>query len=320
LLVTVVEMSSHAERGDASRGHGTAWEALDALGEGVLTTDADGRIVYANKAAEMIIGKPAADALGHTLQEVINLVDEGDRKTLGDPVRQCISTGARVHIGRRGMVVSNDGGGERSIELTVSPLRDPGGEIAGTVIAIRDVSDLRGLTRQMSYQASHDALTGLVNRREFERRLQESLEAAHAGGQRAVLCYLDLDRFKAVNDAHGHQAGSALLREVGGILKRSLRGMDVPVRYGGDEFVAILPETSRASAGAVADRVGAALREASFLAERGLAVKVSASFGVSSFPEDGASGDDLLRAADRAMYRAKELGRDRVVVAGEQEG
>ena len=184
LLVTVVEMSAEPKRSEA-RGHGTAWEALDALGEGVLTTDAEGLIVYANKAAELLIGKPASDALGHTLQEVISLVDEGDRKTLGDPVRQCLTTGARVHIGRRGMVVSNDGGGERSIELTVSPLRNPAGDVAGSVIALRDVSDLRGLTRQMSYQASHDALTGLVNRREFERRLQEALEAAQAGGQKA---------------------------------------------------------------------------------------------------------------------------------------
>ena len=213
LLVTVVEMSARPEPGEA-RGHGTAWEALDALGEGVLTTDAEGLIVYANKAAELLIGKPASDALGHTLQEVISLVDEGDRKTLGDPVRQCLTTGARVHIGRRGMVVSNDGGGERSIELTVSPLRNPAGDVAGSVIALRDVSDLRGLTRQMSYQASHDALTGLVNRREFERRLQEALEAAHAGGQKAVLCYLDLDRFKAVNDECGHVAGDSMLREV----------------------------------------------------------------------------------------------------------
>jgi PAS domain S-box-containing protein len=114
LLVSAIEMSARAESGSSQRGHGTAWEALDALGEGVATTDAEGRIVYVNQSGEQIIGRPAADALGRSLQEVIYLVDEADRKALGDPVRQCLTTGARVHIGRRGMVVSNDGGGERS--------------------------------------------------------------------------------------------------------------------------------------------------------------------------------------------------------------
>ena len=117
LLVSAVEMSGRSEAGPDGRGPGTAWEALDALGEGVLTTDAEGQIAYVNHSGEQLIGKPAAEALGRSLQDVINLVDEADRKALGDPVRQCLATGARVHIGRRGMVVSNDGGGERSIEL-----------------------------------------------------------------------------------------------------------------------------------------------------------------------------------------------------------
>jgi diguanylate cyclase (GGDEF)-like protein/PAS domain S-box-containing protein len=307
LLVTVVEMSSRAERGDTGRGHGTAWEALDALGEGVLTTDADGRIVYANKAAEMIIGKPAADALGHTLQEVISLVDEGDRKTLGDPVRQCISTGARVHIGRRGMVVSNDGGGERSIELTVSPLRDPGGEIAGTVIAIRDVSDLRGLTRQMSYQASHDALTGLVNRREFERRLQESLEAAHAGGQRAVLCYLDLDRFKAVNDECGHVAGDSMLREVAALLKDAVRDSDTVGRLGGDEFGILLVGCPLEKARQIADDVVRAIADYRFVWKDKI-FNIGVSVGLVEVSRESGSLEDLIGAADSACYVAKKQG------------
>ncbi len=308
LLVTVVEMSSRAERAaETGGGRGTAWEALDALGEGVLTTDADGRIVYANKAAELIVGKPAADALGHTLQEVINLVDEGDRKTLGDPVRQCLSTGARVHIGRRGMVVSNDGGGERSIELTVSPLRDPGGDIAGTVIALRDVSDLRGLTRQMSYQASHDALTGLVNRREFERRLQESLEAAHAGGQRAVLCYLDLDRFKAVNDECGHVAGDSMLREVAALIKDAVRDSDTVGRLGGDEFGILLvgcplekADRSPTTWCVRSPTTGSSGRTRS-------STSVSAWAWSRSRRESGVL-EDLIGAADSALLRGEEEG------------
>jgi len=306
LLVTVVEMSSRPEPGDA-RGHGTAWEALDALGEGVLTTDAEGLIVYANKAAELLIGKAASDALGHTLQEVISLVDEGDRKSLGDPVRQCLTTGARVHIGRRGMVVSNDGGGERSIELTVSPLRDPGGEVAGTVIALRDVSDLRGLTRQMSYQASHDALTGLVNRREFERRLQEALEAAHAGGQRAVLCYLDLDRFKAVNDECGHVAGDSMLREVAALIKDAVRDSDTVGRLGGDEFGVLLVGCPLEKARQIADDVVRAVADYRFVWKDKI-FNVGVSVGLVEVSRESGSLEDMIGAADSACYVAKKQG------------
>ncbi|HET9595115.1 MAG TPA: sensor domain-containing diguanylate cyclase [Anaeromyxobacteraceae bacterium] len=222
-----------------------------------------------------------------------------------------------------------------------APLRGPSGTLGVIALAGRAeepfaADDLRTLSGLAAYaaialsNARHfervreltlvDDHTGLYNARQLHRALDaEVLRAARFGRSLSVI-FFDLDRFKAVNDAHGHQAGSALLREVGAILKRALRGMDVPVRYGGDEFVAILPETSRASGRAVAERVRAALRDATFLADRGLAVRVSASFGVASFPEDGATGDDLLRAADRAMYRAKDLGRDRVSAAGDAEG
>jgi len=161
LLVSLVEMRPARPREPRPGMHAAARGALDALGEGVITTDLEGRITYVNRAGEELIGRAAREALGLTLLEVIELVEEGERKALGDPVRQCLASGSRVQIGRRGMVVSGDGEGERSIELNISPLRDAAGDLSGTVIALRDVSDLRGLTRQMSYQASHDALTGL---------------------------------------------------------------------------------------------------------------------------------------------------------------
>jgi diguanylate cyclase (GGDEF)-like protein/PAS domain S-box-containing protein len=306
LLVTVVEMSARPEPGEA-RGHGTAWEALDALGDGVLTTDGEGRIVYANKAAELLIGKSASDALGHTLQEVISLVDEGDRKTLGDPVRQCLTTGARVHIGRRGMVVSNDGGGERSIELNVSPLRNPAGDVAGSVIALRDVSDLRGLTRQMSYQASHDALTGLVNRREFERRLQEALEAAHAGAQKAVLCYLDLDRFKAVNDECGHVAGDSMLREVAALFKDAVRDSDTVGRLGGDEFGVLLVGCPLEKARQIADDAVRAVADYRFVWKDKI-FSIGVSVGLVEVSRESGSLEDMIGAADSACYVAKRQG------------
>ena len=158
------------------RSHANAWEALDSLAESVLTTDVEGRIVYINKAGEHLIGKPASEILGRTLGDVIELVDEGDRKALGDPVRQSIVTGARVSLGRRGMLVSADSNGERSIEVTVSPMRDAAGQVDGTVIALRDVTDLRGLD-------ARDVVPGEPRRPDGPRQ-SARVRAAARGGAR----------------------------------------------------------------------------------------------------------------------------------------
>jgi len=307
LLVCAVEMSPRAEAEPVRRGHATAWEALDALGEGVLTTDAEGRIVYVNKASDSLVGKAASEMLGHNLGEVINLVDEGDRKALADPVRQSLSTGSRVHLGRRGMVVSSDGGAERSIELTVSPLRDVAGDVTGTVIALRDVSDLRGLTRQMSYQASHDALTGLVNRREFERRLVEALDGARSSDHRHVLCYLDLDRFKAVNDECGHVAGDGMLREVAALIKDAVRDSDTVGRIGGDEFGILLVGCPLEKARQIADDVVRSVADYRFVWKDKI-FDIGVSVGLVEVTRESGSIEDLIHAADSACYVAKKQG------------
>jgi diguanylate cyclase (GGDEF)-like protein/PAS domain S-box-containing protein len=307
LLVSAVEMGPLADVAEPHRAHATAWEALDALGEGVLTTDLDGRIVYVNKAGQDLLGRPAADTLGKTLLEVLDLVEESDRTTLADPVRQALTTGGRVHVGRRGMVVSGDGDRERSIEVSVSPLRDALGEISGTVIAVRDVSDLRGLTRQMSYQASHDALTGLVNRREFEHRLQEAIESAQGGGHRHVLCYLDLDRFKAVNDECGHTAGDSMLREVAALIKDAVRDSDTVGRLGGDEFGILLVGCPLEKARQIADDVVRAVADYRFVWKDKI-FNIGVSVGLVEISRESGSLEDVISAADSACYVAKKQG------------
>jgi diguanylate cyclase (GGDEF)-like protein/PAS domain S-box-containing protein len=306
VLVAVVEMEPRRDEMPAQRSHASAWGALDSLAESVLTTDIDGHIVYVNHAGEHLIGKPAAEILGRTLPEVIELVDEGDRKSLGDPVRQSLATGSRINVGRRGMLVSGNGAGERSIEMTVSPMRDPAGEIGGAVIALRDVSDLRGLTRAMTYQASHDPLTGLVNRREFERRLEEAIEAAHGGG-RHVLCYLDLDRFKAVNDECGHVAGDGMLREVAGIIKEAVRDSDTVGRLGGDEFGILLAGCPLEKARQIADDAVRAVNDHRFVWKDKI-FSVGVSVGLVEVAHESTSIEDLISAADSACYVAKNQG------------
>jgi len=306
VLVAAVEMEPRRDAQPAPRSHANAWGALDSLAEGVLTTDVDGRIVYVNHAGEHLIGKPAPEILGRTLPEVIELVDEGDRRSLGDPVRQSLTTGSRINVGRRGMLVSGNGEGERSIEMTVSPMRDPAGEIGGAVIALRDVSDLRGLTRAMTYQASHDGLTGLVNRREFERRLEEALEAAR-GGSRHVLCYLDLDRFKAVNDECGHVAGDGMLREVAGIIKEAVRDSDTVGRLGGDEFGILLVGCPLEKARQIADDAVRAVNDHRFVWKDKI-FSVGVSVGLLEVTNESTSIEDIIGAADSACYVAKNQG------------
>src|SRR6516164_8097738 len=142
--------------------------ALNSLAEAIIATDRDGRITYMNPAAEQLTGTAADAAAGKLLEEIVSLVDETDRRLLSDPVHQALTTGAPVNLSRRALLLSRANGGERSIELSASPIRDSSREVVGAVILLHDVSEMRGLARQMSYQATHDALTGLVNRREFE--------------------------------------------------------------------------------------------------------------------------------------------------------
>jgi diguanylate cyclase (GGDEF)-like protein/PAS domain S-box-containing protein len=308
LLLTLVEMGPRAASTPApSRGRSTAWETLDSLGEGIITTDVSGRIDYVNQAGEQLIGVSAVDALGKGITDIITLVDEGDRRSLGDPVRHCLATQQKVTAGRRGLMISRGGGDERSVELTVTPLKGQKGDLVGTVIVVRDVSELRGITRQMSYQASHDALTGLVNRREFERRLDEALELAHSNEARHVLCYLDLDRFKAVNDSCGHMAGDGMLREVAALIKETVRDSDTVGRLGGDEFGLLLVGCPLEKARQIADDVVRKVNDYRFVWKDKI-FNIGVSVGLIEISRESGAPDEVMSAADSACYVAKKQG------------
>jgi diguanylate cyclase (GGDEF)-like protein/PAS domain S-box-containing protein len=309
LLLTMLEMGPRAALATTQpKTRPTAWDTLDSLGEGIITTDVTGRIDYLNRAAEQLIGISGADAVGKTITEIITLVDESDRRSLGDPVRQCLSTQAKVTVGRRGLMISRDGSDERSVELTVTPLKGHHkADLAGTVIAVRDVSELRGITRQMSYQASHDALTGLVNRREFERRLDEALEGAHASSARHVLCYLDLDRFKLVNDSCGHMAGDTMLREVATLLKSTVRDSDTVGRLGGDEFGLLLAGCPLEKARQIADDAVRKISDYRFVWKDKI-FNIGVSVGLVEISRESGVPDEIMSAADSACYAAKKQG------------
>jgi diguanylate cyclase (GGDEF)-like protein/PAS domain S-box-containing protein len=307
LLVTAIEMTPRRSSPAQSQDRSRALATLDSIGEGVITTDARGRIDYMNQGAETLTGLSGAAAAGKLLSDVVTLVDEGSRKALGDPVRQSLATGARVTLGRRALLLSKQGSNEFSIELSAAPIRAANQEITGAVIIMHDVTEMSGIARQMSYQASHDALTGLVNRREFERRLQEALEVAHGGRTSHVLCYLDLDRFKAVNDTCGHLAGDNMLREIATLLKDQVRDSDTVGRLGGDEFGLLLVGCPLEKARQIAEDVNHAINDYRFVWKDKI-FGVGVSIGLIEIGQESGTLDDVMSAADSACYIAKKQG------------
>ena len=287
--------------------------ALDSLAEAIIATDAAGLITYINPAAERLTGSAAGAALGKTLEDIVGFVDETDRRLLSDPVRQALTSGAPVNLSRRALLLSRANGNERSIELSASPIRNDVKELLGAVVLLHDVTERRGLARQMSYQATHDALTGLVNRREFEGRLEEAIESGHRGDGQHVLCYLDLDRFKVVNDTSGHLAGDSMLREVAKVLRDAVRDSDTVARLGGDEFGMLLIGCPLEKARQIADDVCRAVGDYRFVWKDKI-FNIGVSVGLVEISRESGTLEELFAAADSACYVAKKQGSGRVAV------
>ena len=312
-ILTVARDVSHRKSLEVSlsRSKRQAQYTLESISEGVITTDNDGRIDYMNQAAETLIGTNRDDASGHRIGELFKLVDDADRRPLGDPVDRCLAMRRRVNMGRRAVMVTADGEHEHSVEITASPVRGPSNSISGTVVVFHDVGELRGLTRKMSYQATHDPLTGLVNRREFERRLDEAMDSAHAEEAVHIVFYMDLDRFKAVNDSCGHMAGDNMLREVAALIKDQVRDSDFVGRLGGDEFGALLIGCPIEKARQIATDICNAIADYRFVWKDKI-FNIGISIGLVEVSHASGTLQDVMSAADSACYMAKQQGRGQV--------
>ncbi|HET7810788.1 MAG TPA: EAL domain-containing protein [Steroidobacteraceae bacterium] len=288
--------------------------ALQSLAEAIVTTDLEGRLAWLNPAAEKLLGVSRAQATGRPLEDVVGLVDQNDRKLIADPVRDAVRGGnGNPHaFARRAVMLGKASGEERAIEIAASPLHVDE-KLAGAVVLLHDVTELRGLHRQMSYQAAHDALTGLVNRREFERRLEEAAEGARRGEATHMLCYLDLDRFKIVNDSSGHLAGDSMLREVAKLLRDAVRDSDTVARIGGDEFGMLLTGCPLEKARQIADDVCRSVAAYRFVWQDRV-FNIGVSIGLIEIGREAGSVEQLLAAADSACYVAKKEGAGRVSV------
>src|SRR6202020_1715499 len=273
-------------------------------------TDVDGRVDYINPAAARLMGVVADEAAGTMLEDLATVADEADRKFMAEPVRQALTAGMPLTLGRRALMIRPPGGAEHLVELSAAPIQMETGETIGAVVLLHDVTEMRGMARQMSYQATHDALTGLVNRREFERRLQESVDSGHRGDSQHVLCYLDLDRFKVVNDTSGHLAGDSMLREVAKLLRAAVRASDFVGRLGGDEFGMLLVGCPLEKARQIADDVCRAVGDYRFIWKDKL-LNIGVAVGLVEISAESGTMEELLSAADAACYVAKKEGAGR---------
>ncbi len=314
-FISVARDITHRKGLELSLGRGKlqARVTLESIGEGVITTDSAGTIDYMNEAAEQLLDCKRSVAIGRTLVDVIALVDEVDGEPLGDPVARCLAERKRINIGRRALLISKPSKREFSAELTASPIRGPDREVAGCVVIFHDVTELRGLAREMSYQASHDPLTGLVNRAEFERRLDQALISPRGDHSAHVVCYLDLDRFKAVNDSCGHMVGDNLLREIAQLLKAQVRESDTVARLGGDEFAMLLVGCPLDKARQIAEDVCESVSTYKFTWQDRV-FELGVSIGLVEMDSESGTAETALTAADSACYVAKQQGRGRIHV------
>jgi diguanylate cyclase (GGDEF)-like protein/PAS domain S-box-containing protein len=299
------EQAIHAEK---DRAHVT----LQSIGDAVITTDAGGRIDYLNPVAERLTGWTIGEGRGRPIGEVLQLIDESSRKPVAYTLDRVLLAGETSVPSDRNVLV-NRRGEELAIQETASPIRSREGAAIGAVIVFGDVTKERRLKRALSYQASHDALTGLINRREFDVRLESAVIAAQRGEVEYVLLYVDLDQFKIVNDTCGHSAGDRLLRDVTSLLQTRVRASDTIARLGGDEFGLLLERCSLEQAERVADSIRQAIHGYRFLWGAN-SLSVGASIGVVRIARETTSAAAVLSAADIACYAAKDGGRNRVQV------
>jgi diguanylate cyclase (GGDEF)-like protein/PAS domain S-box-containing protein len=281
---------------------------LNSIGDAVITTDIDGRVTYLNSVAEQLTGWPGAEAIGRPLEEVFKIVNADTRKTVPNPMTLAANENKTVRLPPVSVLMRRDGV-EFAVEDSAAPIHDRRGRVTGAVMVFHDVSASRAATLRLAHLAQHDALTDLPNRLLLNDRMTQAIGMAQRHHAALALLYMDLDRFKQINDSLGHLIGDRLLQCVAMRLSECVRATDTVCRLGGDEFVILLPEVAHAQDAAVcADKLLQAVRRPCIIDKHEL--HVTASVGIVIYPGDGAEVEALLRNADSAMYDAKGRGRN----------
>ncbi|MDH3452127.1 MAG: EAL domain-containing protein [Gammaproteobacteria bacterium] len=285
---------------------------LESAGEGIYGVDTSGRCTFANRATTNMLGFTRDELLGADVRPLLH-VDRKDGKPIAAAdwaVLKVMETGEGLRVEDEKMVRRD--GTQFCAEYSSYPVVEKG-VLIGAVVVFRDITEAREMAKRLSYQATHDALTGLVNRREFERRVTTALQEAHVDNTLHGLIFLDLDQFKIVNDTCGHSAGDEMLRQISDVLHGKLRSSDTLARLGGDEFGILLEHCPLARSTQIAEALRLAVEEYRFMWE-GQSFAVGVSIGVVPISTESQNLAGVMSAADNACYSAKEAGRNRVHV------
>ena len=287
---------------------------LESIVDGVITTDIKGQVSFLNPIAEKMTGWSNELARTKPLPEVMNLLDESGEKPVTIPMQEWLEKGLQAKLSDPALLVRQGDGAEAAIELSGSPIRDSQAEIIGSVMVFHDVTKLRALAMQLAYQATHDPLTGLINRVEFDARVEQAIHSANQNEKQHSLFYIDLDEFKIVNDTCGHPAGDELLIQVTLLLRGCLREADVLARLGGDEFGVLLLGCPLDKAETIAEKLREAVQDFRFRTESN-EFRIGTSIGIVPILDSETPLTELMKAVDSACYVAKEQGRNRVHVS-----
>jgi diguanylate cyclase (GGDEF)-like protein/PAS domain S-box-containing protein len=285
---------------------------LSCIGDAVITTDVAGKVTYLNPVAESMTGWSAQEAFGLPLPEVFQIVNAQTNEPVSNPIEKVLRDKEKTSLTPHTLLVQREGK-TFPIEDSAAPIQDQHGEIMGAVLVFHDVTHAQKMALEMTYQATHDALTGLINRREFERRLEHALQTGKQDKKEHSLLYLDLDQFKVVNDTCGHTAGDELLKQLTGVLQAKLRSGDTLARLGGDEFGVLLESCPTGPALRIADLLRQTVHEFRFTWD-GKIFPLGASIGLVTFSDGEETLSDILRMADAVCFLAKDNGRNRVQV------
>lgn len=283
---------------------------LRSIGDGVICTDAAGIVTFINPVGEQLTGWPGGTALKRPVDVVFRLAEETGDERFEDIVTLCLGRLERVSR-EEGRLLVGRGGARIDVKASASPVRTASGEVLGTVVVFQDVTRARTLQKELAQMASHDALTGLKNRSSFEQALGDHCRATVATGGGHALCFLDLDRFKIINDTAGHAAGDVLLREVGRVIREQMRRHDLIARLGGDEFGILLIDCELEDARGIAERLLERIGRMRFTWD-GRIYEVGASIGIARLDRETPLAADVMSRADVACYAAKAAGRNRV--------
>jgi diguanylate cyclase (GGDEF)-like protein/PAS domain S-box-containing protein len=281
---------------------------LNSIGDAVISTDVEGRVTYLNVVAERLTGWPRDEAAGRPLEEVFRIIDSDTRETVPNPMALATRSNSTVGLTPNCVLIRRDGA-EAAIEDSAAPIHDRRGQVTGAVMVFHDVSRARALSQRMAHLAEHDSLTDLPNRLLLNDRLAQAMALAQRHDEKMAVLFLDVDRFKHINDSLGHDTGDRLLQSVAARLRQCVRTSDTVSRQGGDEFVVLLSEVMHAQDATIcAEKILLAVSLPHHIEQHD--VHVTASIGIVMYPDDGEDADTLLKNADFAMYQAKDSGRN----------